>query len=92
MVLEDIYEGTGAEVKKAGLEDVRRTTDTSDKETIVYLAVTIQISTSLPLAHKVAVPIQTLAVPHLDLPCFVPWYLTLWSCICDGELRTIAVD
>ena len=40
------------------------TTDISDRQTIVYLAVYKLV---LAYLHKAAVPIQTLAVPHLDL-------------------------
>ena len=77
----EVYLGTGAEAKKAGLEDVRRSLNhryLCQRDNRLY-SCHGTISTHLHLAHKEAVLIQTLAAPRLDLPCFVPWYLTLWS-------------
>ena len=56
--------------KKGNKESRPRGASTTD--TYTRLSSHVQISTHLPLAHKAAV-IQTLAVPHLDLPYFVPW-------------------
>ena len=86
----EAYLGTGAEAKKAGLEAGRQRDNRVSSR--------VQISTRLPLGHKAAVPIQTLAAPRLNLLCSLSCATctcTLWSrvfCICDGKLRTTAVD
>ena len=69
----ELYLETGAEVKKAGLEDVRRTLNHRYHwQRDNFLSSRVQISTLLPLAHKALVPIQsatTLLCPMVPALC-----------------------